>query len=124
PFFGGHEGPVDEDIFPLESSTVVELGQERSPEVHPHILVHPLIQSTPTGRRAGVRIGKVAPSGARTKEPENPLERVAIRNPRPTTASLRRAGRQMWLYLRPLTIGEPNSAASAALCHPSLLRTA
>src|SRR5262249_43105122 len=84
----------------------VELGDERSPEIEPHIVAFPLGEPAPAGRCAGVFLRQILPPGPRAENPEAALKATAVIDPRPTTLlSLLLLG-QVRLDPSPLLVGK------------------
>src|SRR6516162_4515380 len=48
PLFCRSEAPVHEGLAPIELASIVELGEERAPQIQPHVLFFPFAKSSPT----------------------------------------------------------------------------
>src|SRR5258708_10016095 len=89
--------PTAEPLFSLERScrpgtslpTSADLRHRAhpvaSPGVEPHILLFPLLQPPPAGRRRRVLVGQEPPRRARLQHPQNALQTGPARRPRPAS---------------------------------------
>ncbi len=85
---------------------LVELREEGAPEVEPDVLALPLVETAPARRGARILLRQIFPAGAGAKDPEDPLEALAIIGRGPTATLARLPLRQMRLDLGPLLVGE------------------
>ena len=106
PFFRGSEGPVHEGFAPVQLTLVVELGDERTPQVEPDLLALPLGEAPPAGRRARIVLREILPARAGAEDPEDPLEAGAVVNGWAAALGTGLPLRQVGLDESPLGIGQ------------------
>jgi len=85
---------------------VVELGDERSPEIEPDLLALPLGEASPAGGRARILLGEVLPARASAENPEDPLEAGTVIGRRAATLGAGLPLRQVGLDESPLGISQ------------------
>src|SRR5919201_4275815 len=74
PLFRGHETAIGTGFIPANLLLVVELGQEGPPEFEQPPRLFPLPEPPPTGARAPISPGQLAPLGAGPENPEEALK--------------------------------------------------
>src|ERR1700756_5541489 len=62
PLFRGSEATVHERFAPLQLLALVQLAQKHAPDFQPDLLLLPVSQSPPAGRRRGKLLGEIAPT--------------------------------------------------------------
>jgi hypothetical protein len=83
---------------------MVELGDERAPEIEPDLLSLPLGEAPPAGRRTRVLLRQILPTCAGAEDPEDPLEARAVIGMRAATLGAGLPLRQVGLDQSPLGI--------------------
>jgi hypothetical protein len=112
PLFGRCERAIDEGLAPVQAMVPIQLRQEGPPDLQPHSLFLPPIQTAPAGRGTGVflGIGQRLPLSPSAQNPEDSFQTLPILRPRPASAILAaRQWRQERLNLRPSSIGQLRS---------------
>ncbi len=85
PLFGRGETAVDKRLAPVQQALVIQFTQKRPPDRQPHILLFPVVQSTPTRRRGRILRRQILPPRPTTRDPQNAFQYPAAI--RPGTAS-------------------------------------
>ena len=106
PLFRGSERPVHESFAPIELRGLVELREERSPQLEPNVFALPFAEAAPARRRTRVLFGQVLPPSAGAQDPEDPLEALTIISWRPPASLTGLPFREVRLDLGPLLVGE------------------
>jgi hypothetical protein len=85
---------------------MVELRDERSPQVEPDLLALPLSEAPPAGGWARVVLRKILPACAGAEDPEDPLEAGAVVGGRAAALGTGLPFRQVGLDESPLGISQ------------------
>jgi hypothetical protein len=85
---------------------MVELRDERPPEIEPDSLPLPIAETAPAGRRARVILRKILPPRTSAEDPEDSLEAGAVIGGRAATLGAGLSLREVGLDESPLGIGQ------------------
>src|SRR2546427_6026237 len=88
PFFRWSETAVQERLAPLQLLAFVQLAQKRAPDFQPNVLLLPIPQPPPVGRRMRIFLRQVLPAGSAPQNPENPFQHTAVLDPRAATLAM------------------------------------
>jgi len=78
PFFGRSKTPVQERFTPLPLLALVQIAQQRSPDVQPDALLLPIPQPPPARRGMRVLPRQILPAGPAPQNPQNAFQRPAV----------------------------------------------
>src|SRR5947207_4460836 len=106
PFFRRSKTAVQKRFAPLQLLALVQLAQERAPDVQPHALLVPVPQSPPASRRVRIFLWQVLPASAAAQNPQNPFEDTTVVDPRAATLALLGWPGEQGRDLLPLRFGQ------------------
>src|SRR6266404_592705 len=106
PLFRWSKTAVHKRFAPLQLLAFVQLTQERAPDFYPHLLLLPVAQSPPTGRRRGKLHRQITPASPAAQNPQDAFQHFAVVGRRSSALGAFPSFREQGPDLFPLGIGQ------------------
>src|SRR3974390_2515413 len=106
PLFRRSETAIHERFAPLQLLAFVQLAQERSPDLQPDLLLLPVPQSPPAGRRRRKLLGQITPASPAAQNPQNAFQHSAVGGRRSSAVRAFPPFREQGPDLLPLGVGQ------------------
>ncbi len=78
PFFRRSKTAVQKRFAPLQLLAFIQLAQKRPPDLQPNLLLLPVPQPPPAGRRRGKLLGQILPASPAAQNPQNAFQHFAV----------------------------------------------
>src|SRR5712692_1301517 len=106
PFFRGSEAPIQEGFAPIQLLALIQLAEKRAPDLQPDLLLLPVSQAPPAGRRMRKFFRQILPASPAAQNPQNAFQYFAVIRTRASAARALRLLREQGPDLFPLRLGQ------------------